>query len=514
MTLARNVNRIRREPPVVARRQFLRAGGISVGLPFLASLFPRRASGQDLVPQREPRFVALSPFFSAVRPDNFFPADSVAGRKATLLPGMDIHHGELGLSTSGANASVSAVLTAPKDRFSSELLRKMNVVNGIDIPFYCPYHKSGWLGNFNNDVTSDVAPTTATLDQVLGWSPSVYPAGQNIVKRVISFGDSFPISFGYRDAPARSGAIVAMPYLNPETASTRPLFEMVIGDNAPAKDRSRKQILDRVFARYQSLRQSNRRISAQDRVVLDNHIAQLRALEKRLGNQSAQCTRLGGTPPQDSREVSDRGLAGFIRRYQLCNDIIAASFACGTSRIATLGIMRSLVDYMGNYHQDVEHHNREPFAQSLIVKHHQAMFSEIFLDLINKLNVPAGNGATLLDGALVQWGIGHGYHLYNTNAMPLVTAGSLGGRLRTGSYFDFRNRARELRMGNEITGNPGLHINRWFRGVLDGFGVPPSEYADLGYDKIYNESTHAPYRAAYVAGQHESRVDRLPEIFR
>lgn len=42
----------------------------------------------------------------------------------------------------------------------------------------------------------------------------------------------------------------------------------------------------------------------------------------------------------------------------------------------------------------------------------------------------------------------------------------------------------------------------------------PSEYADLGYDKVYNESTHEPYREAYVHGQNDSRVERLPEIFR
>jgi Protein of unknown function (DUF1552) len=503
-----------REAPIVARRQFLRAGGLSVALPFLPSLFPRRASGQTPVPEEVLRYVALSPFWSGVRPDNFFPTDASASNATPLLPGMTIHDGPLVYRPDGNNVSLSPVLTASQTQLSRALLSKLTIMNGIDIPFYCGYHASGWLGNYRSAATQSQTPDNPTIDQIMAWSPAIYPSAQGIRKRSLNFVDGASISYGYRDAPLHTGPVGPVPVMHPELASTRKLYISLIGydANMPLHDPGydRRLVLDRIVGRYRSLRQSNRRMSASDRTKLDDHLTRLAELERRLMPVPSECSSLK-EPAEDSLAFFGGSPSAVIKRFQLVNDVIAAAFVCGTSRIATVTISRALIDFAGNFHQDVEHMNQTADGQTRVVENQRIFFSQIFLDLLNKLEMPTGNGSTILDDSIVQWGLTHGYYLHNTNSLPVVIAGSAGRQLKTGRYLDFRNRQRELRGDTQGFGNPGLHINRWFRTVFDAMGISPKEYSDVPYDYV-DLPWHEPYRTAYVAGQHESRTLALPLI--
>jgi Protein of unknown function (DUF1552) len=488
----------------IARRQFLRGSGISIALPFLPSLFPRRASGVTLVPENQIGFVGLSPYTSAVAPGNFFPADASARNAIRPFTGMTIHEGGLDPRIVDGELRISEVLSAPRDRFSYDLINKINVINGIDIPFYCRYHQSGWLGNYKADY-QETAVASPTIDDTMAWSPA-FNRGGTLALRSLNFDDGRPVSFGYSVRGNPTSAVTRNPALDPSRESTRALFLKVIGVPPTQLDMDRALVLDRVTARFKSLRESNRRLSADDRRRLDDHVQRLRELEIKLAGPRLSCP--AKAPGEDGPAIVGDDASARVKRLQLVNDIIAAAFACGSTRIATVGSTQPLIDHP-SYEQDVEQSNHQPSAQLQVVANHKRYFSDVFVDLLTKLNVSRGDGSTILDACIVQWGLSHSHMLHNTISLPLVTAGSAGGRLGTGRYLDYRNRERSVSINSVAIGNPGFHINRWFQTVFNAMGVTAADTAGKGYDQVMPEG-HKPYAAAYVAGQHESRTNPLP----
>ena len=102
-----------------------------------------------------------------------------------------------------------------------------------------------------------------------------------------------------------------------------------------------------------------------------------------------------------------------------------------------------------------------------------------------------GMGGTLLDSSLLAWGQENGDLVHETISMPVITAGSAGGAIQTGSYCDYRNLAYRWG-GDSGTGNEseliwtGLIYNQWLTTVMLAMGVPQAEWA---------ETTHPGYGA-------------------
>ena len=74
----------------------------------------------------------------------------------------------------------SPAYTAPSARLTPQLAGKFNVLRGLDIPFRIGHHYGGHLGNFAGSVgnttagVSNLEYMTATIDQVMAYSPSFY----------------------------------------------------------------------------------------------------------------------------------------------------------------------------------------------------------------------------------------------------------------------------------------------------------------------------------------------------
>ena len=102
----------------------------------------------------------------------------------------------------------------------------------------------------------------------------------------------------------------------------------------------------------------------------------------------------------------------------------------------------------------------------------------------------------MLDHALVVWGQECGTVTHLPFSMPVITAGSAGGAIKTGSYCDYRNLGRQL-SGDSTTGtetsnvNSGLIYSQWLTTALLAMGVPQSEWA---------ETTHPGYGARVTYG--------------
>ena len=259
---------------------------------------------------------------------------------------------------------------------------------------------------------------------------------------------------------------------------------------------TRPPVVDRVMANYQSLRQSNKRLSAVDRQRLDDHMARIEELQRRL-EVAVSCGDIV-VPTDDSQSRWNNPQYPFEPQLQhefwrLFNDVIVAAFACGTSRIATLRVTDTFSPHEGSWHDDIAHLANQPDggAQQVLVDAHQHTFESVFLDLVAKLDaIEEGDGTTMLDHTFAQWTQESGQNTHEFVDVPIITAGSAGGVMRTGQYIDYRNQNQVMYPDPNIVPvlRPGLTYNQWLGTVLQVMGIPPSEYEvdpQGGYPYLY-----------------------------
>lgn len=502
----------------VGRRHFLRGvGAFTLALPFMPSLLPR-ASAQASV--RKPRFIAMATQHGGIWGSNMYPADRTLTQLTDLYSDHDIRRGDLTLSTEGSRASLSPVLSASTSALTSALASKMNVIRGLDLPFYIGHHTGGHLGNFaRNDGNGDSGKNVQgdprpTIDQVMAFSPSFYPDLSATKERSIHVGGDggFGISWGYANPANQSGEIQPLP----TAFSSRELFSSIF---VPPDDETdqRVPVVDRVFASYQRLRNGTgsdaRRLSRADRQRLDDHMDRLAELQRKVGVR-ADCGDVSEPVEEVTKQSIEYGSLDTSRMrevYQVFNDVIAAAMICGTSRIATLQSLETFSSYAGDWHQDVAHQADLPdgVRQKVIADAHQLFFEGVFVDLMNKLNYEEADGQTYLDNTLMMWTQESGMVTHDSISMPVITAGSAAGYFRTGNYVDYRNRDNLNMVGEGSEAHrdqrPGILYTGWLASVLQAMNVPPSEFERAG-EKGYG----SPYRDDYFgSGGTESWPERL-----
>jgi hypothetical protein len=378
----------------VSRRQMLRGGGVVLGLPFLPSLLPGPAYGADATFASPKRFVCLGTPHGAVLAPNRDPADSMAGTKMTLYPGHEIRYGRLTPTTSGGKTSLSPVLTGPSTVFTPALIAKMNVLRGFHIPWYIAHNTGGYLGNFarSDAVVPGVKPMP-TIDQLMAWSTRFQPDLTGIRQRSIVTGFDFHgVSWGWSNPQAKSGNVDKIGVINGSSA----LFDALFGGAKPPTTPStpnapkRKPVVDLLLTQYRSLRQSNTRLSTGDKQRLDDHIARLAELERKVtAAPVVSPIACNNSKPSQSSVMTDDAFvaqAECKRRFTLLNDVVAMGLACGASRIATIFSIYPYSDYRGDWHQDVAHQAHTPANQALLTDSNQAMFESMVLDLAAKLD--------------------------------------------------------------------------------------------------------------------------------
>lgn len=469
------------------RRAFLRgAAGFTLALPFLPSICSPRTAKGDPMPSNK-FFVAFATQHGGIWGANLFPSDTTLTDKKSY-GGHDIRRGDLAAKIDGTDAVLSPMLRAKASDLTPALLAKMNVIRGLDVPFYIGHHTGGHLGNYarndGNGTDGQVVQKMPcpTIDQVMAWSKSFYPDLSSIKERSLVIGRR--ISYNWSNPDTKSGTI-------DEQAAEWSSLELFNRIFVPMEDpkTARPPIVDRVLEDYKRLRNGSRRLSNADKARLDDHMQRLSELQRRL-NARASCGAVT-MPTDDSAKVSADASFEFApalqaKAYDLLNDVVVAAFLCGTSRIAAFNTTQTFSDFTGDWHQDVAHkaHLPDGAAQATILTAHQKFFATVFVDLIKKLDIDDGTGKTLLDRALVQWTHESGPYTHESVSMPVVMAGGADGAIRTGSYCDFRDLGRVFDGGGfqgstEIT-HAGLVYNQWLGTVLQAMGLARSEYETGG----------------------------------
>lgn len=502
----------------VTRRLVLRgAGGFTLGLPVLPSLLsPKGAYGAESLFAAKPRFVAFTTEHGGIAAANMYPDPALLTERTALFPGHEISSGRLVAKTEGSDAVLSPVLRAPSSSLSARLVGKMNVLRGLDIPWGIQHHSGGHLGNYaanagnGSDGVAMQANPFPTIDQVMGWSPSVYSSLAGIKERVILAGIKGGLSFNYSNPGAKSGPIQNV---RPEPDSLALFNKIFVPVMTPIAEQ-RKPIVDRVLANYRSLRQSNARMSGLDKQRLDDHMDRLAELQRRLNITSPVSCNAVAKPAEGTDALGETSTdpAKAKRRHGLYNDVIAAAFMCGTSRVAVVGIEDTFSSYSGDWHQGVAHHcldtGQTPLTEAL-----RLGFQGAFLDLMIKLDVEEAQGKTYLDNTLMAWTQESGIETHDGYGIPIVTAGGAAGFLKTGVYADYRNLSN---LGKIIEHQKwwgyytGLTLNRWFATALQAMRIPPSEFergGARGYAHPFIAPDHVKF---FVPGVLSSASEVLP----
>lgn len=466
------------------RRQLLK--GLSASL-LLPSLAPRLARAQTAAAPKY--YVHFCTDHGGVWASNMFP--QAASPQTQMYAGRAIRQQPLALDVNNGVASVSPVLSAPSNVLTPQLAAKMNVIAGLDVPFYLAHHTGGHLGNFaRNDANGGDGALAQnnprrTLDQIMAWSNSFYPDLSSVRERVMVMGSR--ISYNYADPSTNTGAIQEVAGDENSNVWFDRIFPpgTMVGGPAP-----RAPVIGQVLKSYQNLSASTvRRLGSADKVRVDQHVQRLQELQRQLSvSATPTCTQptrptqsnaqLYGGPYVGNFDVTPASQAGY---YDMLNDVISAGFSCGLSRLAVVKVNPTFSTYSGDWHQDIAHkaNASDGVAEGWLAPAHQHFFANAFVDLAAKLDaIPDGQGGTLLDHTLMVWTQECGSVTHGSFSMPIITFGGGGGYFKTGQYVDYRDLTKVLYPSDFEPNYPGLLWHQWMGMVLRGMGVPQTEWAE------------------------------------
>ncbi len=502
------------------RRHFLKGlGGISLALPTLPSLLSSgRAMGQAVAPKY---FVHFCTDHGGIWTANMFPV-AAANAQTQMVAGRAVKRSPLALSVNAGVAQLSPVLSAPSNALTAGLAAKMNVIQGLDIPCYIAHHSGGHLGNFarndgnGGDGTILQGHPRRTIDQIMAYSPAFYPTLDGVRQRALTMGRR--ISYNHANPTLKTGAIQEVV----ATDDSLQLFDQLFPPGSGMGPAPRAPIVDKVLESYKRLRDGNRRLSVADKQRLDDHLARLDELQRRLKVTSAVTCQ---QPPRPA--TSNHSLYGgnfdvdpvkHASWYQRLNDVTVAAFSCGLSRIATVKVDPTFSTYAGDWHQDIAHKAdlAAGAAQGTIAAAHQRFFQDVFLDLARKLDaVSDGAGGTLLDHSLLVWSQESGNITHSNFSMPVITFGGAGGYFNTGIHVDYRKTATPLAPAATEKEFPGLFYHQWLGMNLRAFGIPQADWAEAdhgGYGYRYAKVNWASLTTeqAYPDSMWANNGDPLP----
>ncbi len=505
------------KPITISRRQVLRgAGGFTIGLPFLASLATPKGSLAAVGTPVRKRFVAGFTAHGGLRPETIF-WNQATPRTETLFPGHTITAGDLAPRSEGGRAVFSSAIQIPQDILNERLLRKMNVLRALDIPFFTDHTPGAALGNFANTNSGEFArqDPRETIDSVLGWSKSFYDSLDGIKERVLLMGTmnwTNEFTWRYSSPATKSGNLTSISAEREPGRLWDRLFRgftpTAPGTPQPPPKPADKPIVDMVIEDYRRLKQSNTRLSAQDKQRLDDHLDRLAELERKVGtmreapSSGISCNKL----PERSNLPCGGGnqCAGDPRRYvDVYSDLVAAAFMCGLSRVAVINQPeRFVANFSGDWHQSVAHTGN----QALLAENFRNTLSYVPASLAKKLDVEESGGRTFLDNSLIMFTNENGYNTHRSEGIPVITFGSAGGFLKTGQLIDFRRDSSDAR-------GHGITYNQWLAIVLQSMGLPRSEF-EVGGQQGYGRMRVGKDFTGKYAAEAISQASRIPTLLK
>jgi hypothetical protein len=437
---------------VSSRRSFLRgSAGFLLATPLLTSLLPRQARAQATVPVRYVQWVTnFGQYGAQFWPDEqYAPEEVVAGGAGA---------GVKARALSAISGPISTVLGATFDPVRA----KLNVVRGLSLIVDKHFHNAcaptcaSWPREDNH-----VPFFSYSVDAILEQSRKFYPQAVRVPVLRMTPGVNSSALYGSFCWTTQNGKPFKLPCLDSTAAALTAVFSGGASGSAGAAQQAARaaqlRLTDVVIEDYRRVSNGSA-IGSADRALLSSYMDLLADVQNRMKVEAPACT-----PPS---QLTQRD---FDVLHQNATDIAVAAMLCGATRAVAYHCLQgsSKLSYDYNTFHGWAHEDAQKHAFVTTWRYAQAA------RLIQKMNsFVEGNGRTLLDNSLVYLGNelsvpNHGEgHLQN---MPIVTAGSAGGRLTTGQYIDFGDRPMNNLLVT-IFAAMGLGPEDYERGGAPGFG--------------------------------------------
>lgn len=480
--------------PSQTRRQFLRgAGGFLLGVPLLPSLLPRDAEAAD---GDFRRFVAFANPNGQRR--NFWPDDDLRGPEHRIAPNLHVQN------LSDIDGPISRMMPSGFDPFRE----KMTILRGLDglgarpHTYICfPLTAGGWV---DGDQSTAIPEVKNSIDTVMARSPHVYPSP--VAEPVLRLA---PASVQAPDWNKRAGLTVVDGVRPAAHWSSEALFNHLFGNASnpvvePKYDTNEREVLviDRVKEDFDRLRVSAR-LGSEDKQRLDRYVEHMFEVQTRLQLPKVDC---GNGPALGDPE---RSMSELYRNHFA---LLVAALECGITKIGTIYCYQSSDDVPSIQQHDITHFI-DPESVERDSVYHEWVSKQV-LELFTQMDaVIDPNGKTMLDNSLTLWTneMGNGYE-HQDIQMPVVVAGSAGGRVRTGLDINYESvpQRQWAGLGAFWLGRP---YNQLMTTIMATFGLGPEDWEDgsPGYG-MYTRIDH-PYAFQHTPqGAYAEYIDDKNEL--
>jgi hypothetical protein len=423
------------------RRTVLRGLGSVVALPFLESMLPARASAQAASPPLR---------FGAVYVPNGCP---IASAEPQWIP-------------SGPSGPLELMpILKPLEPFRDQVTVFGNISRaGRDGVTDHAVSTAGWLsGAVARQTEAEDIRAGVTLDQLLAkhiGQETPFPSLEYATEDFAGYiGGCVPgYSCVYMNTISWASETEPLPMeINPRVA-----FERLFGRAGSAEDRLRRMhedrsILDSIADEARSLQ---RGVSAVDRNRLDDHLSNLREIERRIQLVEASNTSNVATIDAPIGIPQD-----FEQHMGVMFDLLAVAWQADLTRVFTFmtGREASQRTYPGLgmtfTHHDTSHHGRDP---EKMAKHAQinTYFTELYARFLDTLrNSPEGDG-NVLDHSLIAYGTGMSDgQAHDSYPLPLSLTGGLNGRIKGDRFLVAPEWTTIGNLWVDVASHFGLEIN-------------------------------------------------------
>lgn len=387
--------------PQLPRREFLRASGIAIGLPFLESLLPRSTSAAKLAQASPPRLVLVGQPLGMYGP-HFFPEK----------PGLDYEPSRY-LQLLSERRKQFTVFSGMSHRYAAGHFAEVALFTGVAPEFIR-----------ENDIKNGVS-----LDQEVAAHlgnrtrfPSLILGGGNV-------------------AWNRRG--VRLPAESRSTQVFRSLFLAGTAEEEARelrRVRDGQSILDDVGSQIQSL---SRKVGQADRRRLDLYLSSVREAEQTLRQDETWRTtpkpKVDVAPP-----TNDYGGPQLIERSRQWYQLVRLALQTDSTRVVSLWLgtqERPEIAGVNLGHHDASHHGQDPAKLEQLALIEEAEI-KVFGEFLRQMAEVDEGEKTLLDNTAVLYASNLGNSSsHDNNNLPLLLAG---GRFRHQGHiaYDAKNNTR------------------------------------------------------------------------
>ena len=401
------------------RRTVLRGAGVAMALPWLDSI-----PVWGLTPAALP----------SAKPNNSSPFPQ---RFAVLFMACGVHPDHWWAKGEGSDMELSECLQPMEP-----LKQKLNVIQGL-------FNKNstgvgihpGQTGNILSGASLQKGAELRggiSVDQLLANE-----LGQKTAQPSMVLGCEQPIT-GYHETNFSMAYSSHISWQNATSPVPMEVYPSLAFDSLFDNRGSRrnKSVLDRVKEHAASL---SRQASASDRAKLDEYLTSVREVEKRIERMRGDQDQALDRAKAKGKSVRvmprpDNGLPEDIREHmRLMCDIIALAFQTDKTRFATLLLCRDISGLfypfldVRNAHHSASHNERSEDWQRVTT-----YYCSQLAYLADRLDsMPEGDGTVLDNSCLVFLNNMWSGSKHDSTKVPLLTAGGLGGSLKTGRVLDY-----------------------------------------------------------------------------